>query len=88
MKRHKGLGLSWACGHGQHALDEHDRDILPHLIGLRPCQPTTFEPEVGGDGVQIFGAFPAGFLRREILPFDKEFTNRLYGSSYLPNPVG
>ena len=28
MKRHKGLGLSRACGHGQHALDEHDRDTL------------------------------------------------------------
>ena len=30
MKRHKGLGLSWACGHGQHALDEHDRDTQQH----------------------------------------------------------
>ena len=28
MKRHKGFGLSWARGHGQHALDEHDRDTL------------------------------------------------------------
>ena len=26
MERHKGFDLSWACGHGQHALDEHDRD--------------------------------------------------------------
>ena len=26
-------GLEWACNHGQHALDMHDRDILPHLIG-------------------------------------------------------
>ena len=33
MERHKGFGLSWACNHGQHALNEHDRDILPHLIG-------------------------------------------------------
>ena len=32
MKRHKELGLSWACGHGQHALDEHDRDT--QLVGL------------------------------------------------------
>ena len=24
MERHKGFGLSWACGHGQHALDEYD----------------------------------------------------------------
>ena len=28
MKRNKRLGLSWACGHGQHALDEHDRDTM------------------------------------------------------------
>ena len=49
MEKHKGFGLAWACGHGQHALDEHDRDILPYLM---------------------------------------EFTNPLYRSSYLPNPVG
>ena len=78
MKRHEGLGLSWACGHGQHALDEHDRDI-----------PTTFKPgDVCGGGFQIFGEFPAGFLSRLILPFDKEFTNRLYRSSYLPISFG
>jgi len=89
MKRHKGLGLSWACSHGQYALDEHGRDILPHLIGGRSCQPTTFKPgDVGGGGVQIFGVFLAGFLHRKILPFDKEFMNRPYRSSYLPNPVG
>ena len=29
----KGFGVSWACGHGRHALDKHDRDILPHLVG-------------------------------------------------------
>ena len=29
-----------SCGHRQHALDMHDRDILPHSIGWRPCQPT------------------------------------------------
>ena len=28
-KTWQGFGLSWACGHGQHALDEHDRDT-PH----------------------------------------------------------
>ena len=26
MERHKGFGLSWTYGHGQHALDEHDYD--------------------------------------------------------------
>ena len=26
------VGLSWACGHGQHALDEHDRDTK-HVNG-------------------------------------------------------
>ena len=26
------FGLSWACGHGQHALDEHDRDTVHALI--------------------------------------------------------
>ena len=34
MKRHKGLGLSWACGHGQHALDEHDLTTSPLPHGL------------------------------------------------------
>ena len=29
----KGFSVSRACGHGQHALDKHDRDIFPHLIG-------------------------------------------------------
>ena len=43
---------------------------------------------MGGGGVHIFGAFLASFLRREILPFDKEFANLSYGSSYLPNSIG
>ena len=33
MKRHEGLGLSWACSHGQHALDEHDPDMGQHDRG-------------------------------------------------------
>ena len=31
-ERHKRFSLSWACGHGQHALDEHDTGPLKGWI--------------------------------------------------------
>ena len=30
----KGFGVSWACGHGRHALDKHDRDTLHDIWGF------------------------------------------------------
>ena len=32
----KGFDVSWACGHGQHALDKHDRDTM-RLDYLTKC---------------------------------------------------
>ena len=36
MKANKGFSMTWAYDHGHYALDKHDRDILPLLIGWRP----------------------------------------------------
>ena len=33
----KGLNVSRACGHGQHALDKHDRDT----VHIDPCSTIT-----------------------------------------------
>ena len=30
----KDFGMSRACGHGRHALNKHDRDILPQLVDV------------------------------------------------------
>ena len=81
--------MSWACGYGQHVLDKHDNDILPHLNGWRPCQPSMFEIfNVDRVRVQIFGAFPTNFINRKIFPLDLEFLNAPYKSSDFSNPVG
>ena len=60
MKSNKGFDVAWACDHGQYALDENDRDILPHLIGWHPCPPP-------------FSDVDCGFFYREVISFVHEF---------------